>query len=52
MDARGMEEEARIAQKQADQDAYAAAAAQQAVAEQGGIDVQEFEDVETTIHGI
>ncbi|MCI9130260.1 MAG: hypothetical protein HFJ65_08160 [Eggerthellaceae bacterium] len=47
-----MTEEEKIAQKQAEQDAFAAEAAQKAVAQEGGINVKEFEDVETTIHGI
>lgn len=47
-----MDEEARIAEKQAVQDAKAAEAAKAAVAAEGGINVAEFEDVESTIHGI
>lgn len=47
-----MNEEERIAQRQAEQDAKAAEAAKAAVAAEGGISVSEFEDVESTIHGI
>ena len=52
MDARGMEEEARIAEKQAAQDAKAAEAAKEAIAKEGGVSVKEFEDTESTIHGL
>ncbi len=52
MDTRAQEEEARIAQKQADQDAYAAAEAQKAVAAEGGVNVGEFESEASRNHGI
>ena len=51
MDAKAREE-ARIAEKQAAQDAAAAAAAENAIAEEGGVSVSEFEDEASTIHGI
>lgn len=47
-----MDAEERIAEKQAAQDAKAAEAARKAVEAEGGISVSEFEDVESTIHGI
>lgn len=47
-----MDAEARIAEKQAVQDERAAEAAQQAVAEEGGISVEEFEGNASTVHGI
>lgn len=45
-------EEARIAEKQAEQDAKAAAAGQEAAAAEGGVNVAEFESQASTVHGI
>ncbi len=52
MDARGMEEEARIAAKQAEQDARAAADAQKVIDEEGGVSVTEYEDAASQNHGL
>ena len=52
MDMRAQEEEARIAQKQADQDAYAAAEAEKVVAAEGGVIVEEFEGAASQNRGL
>lgn len=52
MDIKAQEEEAKIFEKQAAQDEFAAEAAADAVAAEGGVNVQEFEDTESTIHGL
>ena len=52
MDMRAQEEEARIAQKQADQNAYAAAEAEKVIAAEGGVNVEEFESEASRTHGI
>ncbi len=52
MDMRAQEEEARIAQKQADQDAYAAAEAEKVVAAEGGVNVEEFEGAASKNRGL
>lgn len=46
------EEEARIAKKQAEQDARAAADAKKAVAAEGGINVKEYEESESHNRGL
>ena len=52
MDMRAQEEEARIAQKQADQDAYAAAEAEKVVAAERGVSVEEFEGAASQNRGL
>ncbi len=52
MDTKTQAEEARIAQKQAEQDAYAAAEAAKVVAEEGGVSVAEYEDAASQNHGL
>ncbi len=52
MDVKAQEEEAKIFENQAAQDEFAAEAAQEATAAEGGVNVKEFEEAESTIHGI
>ena len=47
-----MDAEARIAEEQAAQEQKAAEAARQAVAQEGGVSVEEFEREASTVHGI
>ncbi len=52
MDARGMQEEARIAEKQMTQDAEAKMAAEEVIAAQGGEKVSEFEEAASRNRGL
>ncbi len=52
MDARGMEEEARIAEKQEDQKMKAGIAAEEVIAAEGGVKVSEYEDAASENHGL